>query len=222
MVLMIDWNKVQKFSTGLLIVGIICVAVVTPVLTQGFANWPVVPETEMNITEGSYTNKTLAYTYRHTVVADNSVSVKISVLGADSRVYVRIYTAATFESMVDPSTTAGLNMIAAFPTFGVDPTGSAVAEYDSNSGRVGFLEFGGGTQGSRVALIPGDYVIVVCGTNSSIASLTANVRFKLQITTEVVGRTWTRIINLVGWILVVSCAVLSLLLWFKKTMEVGR
>ncbi len=222
MVLIVDWNKVQKLTTGLLVIGIICVAVAGPVLNQGLSNWPVLLETEMNIPEGSYTNKSQAYIYKHTVISDNTLTVKVSVLGADSRVYVRIYSAATYNGMTSPSGTGGLNFIVSYPQFGSTPSGTASATYDSNNGKVANVDFGGGTTSDRVVLIPGDYVVVVYGTNESIASPTANVKFKLQITQEIFGRVWGRLVNTVGWILIISCGILSLLFWIKKTMEVGR
>nr|MDO8084637.1 hypothetical protein [Candidatus Sigynarchaeum springense] len=225
MVLTVDLNKVNKLTTGLLIIGILCVAVAGPVLNQGFSNWPVVIEQEMNIPEGSYSNITQAYTYKHTVISDNTLSLKITVTGQESRVYVRVYTLATFNTLTQPSNTNLQSFVVSVPNYGANPSGSTYTTYDSGTiGRVGNIDFGGSTDGSsRVVLVPNDYVIVVYGYNgTSTAEPTQNVRFKLQITTEVIGRIWGRLVNTVGWILIISCGIISMLFWIKKTMEVGR
>ncbi|MBN2153121.1 MAG: hypothetical protein JW839_16835 [Candidatus Lokiarchaeota archaeon] len=219
MVFLVDWNKVQKFTNAMLVIGILCVAVAGPVLNQALSAWPSVPETEMNIPDTSQTNITQAYTFRHTVLSDNQVSLRIQVTGQDSRVYVRIYQAVTFTTLTAPTSTSLQSMVYSVPQFPNTPSGTSTTTFDSNNGRVANIDFGGATSGSTIVYIPGDYVIVVYGDNTT---GTGNVRFKLQITTEVVGRVWGRIVNTVGWILVISCGILSMLFWIKKTLEVGR
>ncbi|MEX2682024.1 MAG: hypothetical protein Q6373_010510 [Candidatus Sigynarchaeota archaeon] len=219
MVLLINWDKVQKFTVIMFFIGIICVAVAGPVLTQGLATWPAVPETEIVIPDTSQTNITQAYTFKHSIISDNEVTIKLRVTGPDSRVYVRIYPLATFNTLTAPTVTNLQYMLYSIPSYGSIPSSTSTQTFDSNNGRVANIDFGGTTSGGNLVFIPGDYVIVIYGDNTTGVG---NVKFVLQITTEIFGRTWGRIVNTVGWIIIVSCGVLSMVLWIKKTIEVGR
>jgi hypothetical protein len=220
MVFLVDWDKVQKASNFLLVIGILCVAVAGPVLTQGFSAWPAVPETEMSIPDTSQTNITQAYKFRHTVYSDNPVSLKITATGRDSVVYVRIYPVSTYDTLAAPTNTNLRAMIYSVPSYGTAPSGGSVSTFDTTTyGRFAMIDFGGTTTGDRVQFVPGDYVIVVYGDNTTGVG---NVNFKLQITQEIFGRVWGRLVNTVGWILIIVCGVLSMAFWIKKTLEVGR
>jgi hypothetical protein len=222
MVFLVDWDKVHKFSTTMLILGILCVAVAGPVLSYGLSTWPVVPQGTQTIKDTSMSNVTAAYAYRFTITNDEQISAKVSCTYDNCSVIVKIFTNSAFDSAFntgtpswDPDLLTGLTFMRSQPAIGVTPTYVSDASYTTLSeGVYAFIDFGGGSG----AIAPGVYVIVVYGDNSGVGT---DVKFDLQITQEIFGRIWGRIVSEVGWILIIVFGILSVTFAIKKTME-GR
>jgi ABC-type molybdate transport system substrate-binding protein len=223
MVFLVDWDKVNKISTSMLIIGIICVAVAGPVMTYGLSTWPVVPQGTQTIQETSMSNITYAYAYRFTIMNDEQISAKVSCTFVNNTVTVKILTASVYERAMkglpdwNPGTPTGLDFMRSQPTIGTNPASTSVTSYTTTTtNSYAFIDF----VGTSGRISPGSYVLIVYGDNSGTATDT-NVKFDLQITQEIFGRMWGRIVNMVGWCLIIVFGVLAMVLYIKKTTE-GR
>jgi hypothetical protein len=224
MVFLVDWDKVNKFSTSMLIIGIICVAVAGPVLSYGLATWPVVPQGTQTIQDTSNSNITYAYAYRFTITNDEQISAKVSCTYENTSVIVKVFTAGYYDAAFkrgspswNPNTLTGLTFLRSQASLGTLPASSYVTDTSystASEGVYAFIDFGG----SNYGIAPGSYVIVIFGDNSGTDT---NVRFDLQITQEIFGRIWGRIVSTVGWCLIVAFGILAVALYVAKTME-GR
>jgi hypothetical protein len=206
----------------MLVIGILCVAVAGPVLTQAFSTWPAVPQSTQTVPESSDTDVVNAYTYHHQVISDNLLRIQITVADAYSEVRVRIYTEAIYNAMVtahsDPDTVTGQYFVVSIPSYGSSPSANRYTSYTSNSYKSFEIDFGGDATGGTVIFVPGTYVVVIYGANSGTST---DIQFSLQITTDIFGRVWGRFVFTAGWIIIIVCAIVSILLATKKTTE-GR
>ncbi len=206
----------------MLIIGIICVAVAAPVMTYGLSTWPVVPQGTQTIQETSMTNITRAYSFRFTITYDEQVSAKVGCTYDNNTVTVKILTASIYDAAMrgspnwSPATPTGLSFIRSQPTFGdTTPSHTDVTSYTtSTTNSFAFIDFAGDS--GRIA--PGTYVLIVYGDNTGVGS--TDVKFDLQIT-QGFGLIWGRLVNVVGWVLVIAFGIIALVLYIKKTSE-GR
>lgn len=218
MVFLVDWDKVQKTSINLLVLGIICVAVAGPVLSYGLSTWPVVPQSTQTIPDTSSSNITRAYAYPFTIRYDEQISVRVSCTYVNCSIIVKIFTLGVYQRetklSTDPDTLTGLNFRRSQPNPGVSPTYTDGTSFSSPSqGTFAFIDFAGSSGGNA----PGNYVLIVYGDNTGPAD--TNVNFDIQITQEIFGRIWGRFVSMIGWGLIIVCTIVAMATMVKKTME---
>ncbi len=202
----------------MLVLGIICVAVAGPVLMGVLSMWPVVPKNTQTIQEGTIVD---AYAFPFTITNDDQISVHLGCTTADTTVDIVIITKGTYDALyataaATPGT--GLYFVYSTPTYGASPTGTRNNAYQvSTTNAYVTVDFGGSaTSTPSLIFIPGTYVVVVSGNH---AGSPTDVVFDITIEKEIFGRTTGRIVNVVGWGLIIGFGIISLILVIKKTLE---
>jgi hypothetical protein len=203
----------------MLVIGILCVGVIGPVLSYGLSTWPMVPQSTQTIQDSSPGDVNDAYYYRFTVTYDEQVSAKVACTYENTYVVVKIVTSGVYDAAIAASSTStglsGLNFMLSQPAIGTTPTSTSVTSYTTSStNSYGFVDFGGNS--GRIS--PGSYVLIIYGDNTGTGT---DVKFDLQISQEIFGRIWGRIVSTVGWCLIIGFGILAVALYVKKTME-GR
>jgi hypothetical protein len=126
------------------------------------------------------------------VVEGKRLYIEFSIHEENMSVAIVILGKGTYDTLKTQNTTAptalsgneALNFVTYTPQMGGavvgTPTDEVMFQYD------GFirLEFGGSTVGDSVITIPGDYVILVYGTNNWANDPDTNISFGLKVTTE--------------------------------------
>ncbi|MBY9004733.1 MAG: hypothetical protein KGD73_12220 [Candidatus Lokiarchaeota archaeon] len=179
----------------------------------------VVPNQPFVIQETSNTDIQDAYAYPFSLAKGQKLVVEFSVFTANVSATIKILGKGTFdqafEATSNPGGITGLDLIYSQFAFGQSPSSqssSATSRSISNEG-YWYIEFAGDTTGDYLISIPGDYVVIVYGTNS----FATNVYFNIEVKIDGPGEIVELLMILVGVGALVAIMLLGTAGYLKKT-----
>lgn len=215
----------KKTIKNMLILGIILVAGVVPICRTLLTRFPRALGTK-TISEDSNADITEAYAFPFSISGSGKIHVKFSLNYANTSATI-IFAARgdyneQYAAVGGPTSVSELDFIRCLPEYGnMNLAGQTqtVNSYTINTDGSVIIEFAGDTDGGdNLIIVPGKYVLIIYGTNTGTST---NVKFDIQIFSEIPGRQIARIAAIVGWALIaIACAVL-VFNFMKKPFE-GR
>ena len=204
----------NKYKAFLIISVVIIIA--GPILGLTFDKVTLIDKTGATIPEESYSNITSAYSFPFHLEKDQKLVVEFSLHYLNVTAYLKILGKGAYDSAYlaeDPSSgVSGESFIYTEFAFGnnlVGYTTSSSIQYDG----YWYLEFAGDTSGTSLISIPGDYVLIVYGTNNG----GTQVKFDLTIKTNGPGTIIELILILVGIVALLAIMFSITLSYLKKT-----
>ncbi|MFW9781375.1 MAG: hypothetical protein ACFFFB_03735 [Candidatus Heimdallarchaeota archaeon] len=210
----------KKILKILLIVGIAMV-VAAPILGFTLDKVDLFNKAPYTIYEDSSTGLQRAFAFPVSIEKDQKVTIEFSVYYANITATLAIFGKGYFDQQYalnsSPGGLSGLNFIYSQFVWGQSPstfTGSATSRTITNNG-YWYIEFAGSTSGDYLISIPGNYYIVVYGTNSGPAAQTA-VRFNIVIRIDGPGDLLQEIFYYIGSGVIIGLVLLIGYNYYKK------
>ncbi len=207
-----------------LLFGLIFV-VLAPILGIAAARATLVDQKEITITKESNLTIQKAYNYNFSVTAGQTVVIKFSVYSENVSATLKILGKGSFDEEYVKNTTLPQDLTGRYFYWTVASWGGSYAycpRYVTCS-RDDFynIEFKGDGDGSDIWSEPGNYVIVVYGTNAGTGASDVNVKFNLTVTIDGMGPIFSTVLNIIGWT-ILGLVALSLILDFRKRVVGGN
>lgn len=201
----------EKRAKIVLLIGIILI-IAAPIL--GFfldklilySAAPVTPP----IQETSDTDIANAYNFPVSLAKNQKLVVEFSIYYPDVSATLKILGKGAYEAAVatnaNPNGITGENFVYSEFTWGQSPSSSTVSTNSRNINEDGYwyIEFAGTTSGDYLVSRPGDYVVVVYGTNSGSST---DVTFNITIKTDGPGEFLQYLLLAIGIIILVVFAL---------------
>ena len=201
----------EKRAKIVLLIGIILI-IAAPIL--GFfldklilySAAPVTPP----IQETSDTDIANAYNFPVSLAKNQKLVVEFSIYYPDVSATLKILGKGAYEAAVatnaNPNGITGENFVYSEFTWGQSPSSSTVSTNSRNINEDGYwyIEFAGTTSGDYLVPRPGDYVVVVYGTNSGSST---DVTFNITIKTDGPGEFLQYLLLAIGIIILVVFAL---------------
>ncbi|MHA2391745.1 MAG: hypothetical protein ACXAEX_07230 [Promethearchaeota archaeon] len=210
----------EKILKILLIVGI-AVVVAAPILGYTLDKVDLLNRTPVLINEDSSTGLQKAFAFPVSVEKDQKVTIEFSVYYANVSATLKIFGKGYYDQQYalnsTPGGLSGQNFVYSQFVWGQNPssyTFSTTSIAITNNG-YWYIEFAGSTNGDYLISIPGNYVIVVYGTNSGPSAITA-VRFNIIIRIDGPGDLLQRIFYYIGSGLIIGLVLLIGYEYYKK------
>jgi hypothetical protein len=207
----------KKYKLFIIVSVILIIA--GPILGFAFNKVTLFSQTGVTISEESNTNITKAYSFPFHLEKDQKVTVEFSLHYLNVTAYLKILGKGAYDSAYlaeSPSNgLTGDDFVYTRFAFGNNLVGSANSRSIQYDG-YWYIEFAGDTSGVSLISIPGDYVLIIYGTNNGGGSWT-DVKFDLTIKTEGPGAILELIFILVGVIALLAITFLLTLSYLKKT-----
>ncbi len=215
-------SRLLKKRTAYIIIGIsIACLILGPIIGLFFDKMTIYDKKEQLIQENSNNGIAEAFAHPVTLSKDQKLIVEISEFYTNSSVTIKIIAKSVYDRAYSlngtpsgiPSGISGLWFVYSEFGWGASPAGStddATALSLPNDGIYFYIEFMGHRVGDSLISWPGDYYIIVYGTNSGPASET-DVYFDISIKTDGPGETLNNILIIVGAIILVAYAALALI-----------
>ena len=166
--------------------------------------------------EDSSSGLTKAFGQKVTLSKDQKLIIEISEFYPNTSVTIKIVAKSVYDRAFSlnstPSGISGLNFVYSEFGWGASPAGStngATALSLPSSGIYFYIEFMGDRTGDSLISWPGDYYVIVYGTNSGPAS-SRNVYFDITIKVDGPGETLNNLLLIVGALILVAYAALAL------------
>jgi len=166
--------------------------------------------------EDSSSGLTKAFGQKVTLAKDQKLIIEISEFYPNTSVTIKIVAKSVYDRAFSlnstPSGISGLNFVYSEFGWGASPAGStngATALSLPSSGIYFYIEFMGDRTGDSLISWPGDYYVIVYGTNSGPAS-SRNVYFDITIKVDGPGETLNNLLLIVGALILVAYAALAL------------
>lgn len=162
-----------------------------------------------------------AYAFPITLAKGQKLVIEFSVYTADITAIVKIIGKPTYDMAYNdsdaPTGIGGESFVYSEFTYGRSPTSYTVA-YSVTSVSIAdegyyYIEFAGDTTGVNLRSIPGDYVVIVYGTNDAGTDVYFNIIIQVDGPGEIVGM----LITLVGIGALVAIMVIGTMGYLKKT-----
>jgi hypothetical protein len=171
------------------------------------------------ISETSNTDIQNATAYEFTLSKGQKIAIEFSVNTANVTATLKILGKGAYdqayEASSNPGPITGKNLIYSQFAFGQTPasqSASATSRSITNDG-FWYIEFAGDTTGDYLISVPGDYVVIVYGTNS----FATNVYFNLVIKMDGPGAIVETLLILIGVGALVAIMLLVTIGYLKKT-----
>ena len=196
-------KKTAYFIIG---IGIICL-VLGPLLGILFDKTSIYEGKPQVVQEASSTSIRNAFAQPVTLSKDQKLIIEISEFYPNSSVTIRIIAKSVYdrEFSQDNPPPSGLQFVYSEFGWGNSPGGSTTGTNSlslPSSGIYFYIEFMGGRDGISLISWPGDYYVIVYGSNSGPPSNT-NVSFDITIKTDGPGETLNNLLILVGALIIV-------------------
>jgi len=208
-----------KKRTAYIIIGIsIACLILGPIMGLLFDKMPIHDKTGQIIQEDSSFRITNAFAQPVTLSKDQKLIVEISEFYENTTVTIKIIAKSLYDREYSLNSTLtgsipGLWFVYSEFGWGASPTGStddATALTLPNDGNYFYIEFMGHRYQDSLISWPGDYYIIVYGTNSGPASV-LDVYFDISIKVDGPGETLNNLLVIVGALILVAYAALALI-----------
>ncbi len=211
-------SRLLKKKTAYIIIGIsIACLILGPVMGLFLDKVTIYDKKPHLIQEDSSSGLTKAFGQPVTLSIDQKLIVEISEFYPNTSITIKIVAKSVYDRAYSlnstPSGISGLNFVYSEFGWGTTPAGStngATALSLPSSGIYFYIEFMGDRTGDSLISWPGDYYVVVYGTNSGPASVT-DVYFDISIKVDGPGETLNNILLVVGALILVAYAALALI-----------
>jgi hypothetical protein len=168
------------------------------------------------IHEDSNTSMINAFAYKVTLTKDQKLIVEISEFYPNSSITVKIIAKSVYDRAYsldsNPGGISGLQFVYSEFGWGSSPAGSTNGASSlslPNSGIYFYIEFMGDRVGDSLISWPGDYYVIVYGTNTGPVSDT-NVTFDITIKVDGPGEALNNLLILVGALIIVAYVMAAL------------
>ena len=214
---MVEMNKILKKKTAYIILGIgaICLILgpIFGVLLDKMTIYDSKPEI---IQEDSAIGMTKAFAYPVTLNRDQKLIIEISDFYPNSSVTIRILTNSVYKRAYSENSTTsnaiGLQFVYSKFGYGTNPQYSTEGDNTltlPGDGISFYIEFMGGRNGDYLISWPGDYYVIVYGSNSGPASK-VNVLFDIQIKIDGPGEALYNFFILIGVLIILIYLMVAL------------
>jgi hypothetical protein len=206
-----------------LLIGVFLV-ILASILGATTQKTSVVPAMERSKDTTSNTNIREAYNYNFTIKEDQHIQIILSSNSMDDTVNLKVVPRALFDEFWRDNATkatntiTGLNMITYTRSWGNGPSGAVATVLTCAWNGIQEVEavFGGTTQNDvfavpHVVSVPGDYTLVVYGTDATGAPSDTDVTFTVEVIAEGPGLALKITFIILGYGLVIIGIVLALL-----------
>ncbi|HME52944.1 MAG TPA: hypothetical protein VKM55_12055 [Candidatus Lokiarchaeia archaeon] len=198
-----------------------------PIIETTLSKQPVASSNSQAMNNDSNIGMKKAYAVPFTLGNDQEVYIKFSDSYANMSVTMKILARAQYNvaygTNSTPSSQTGKNFIYCTAIYGSSPLSGCTSASSVTIANGGWysIEFKGGMSGNSLTSIPGDYNVVVYGTNSTTAGNDVVV-FSINVQIDGPGRAIGNILSIGGWIAVAIFAVIIAYYAMKKTLNEGR
>ena len=220
---MAKWDNLLKKKTAYLIVGIgiICL-ILGPILGIVLNKTIVFGAKPEVITESSVSGITRAFAQPVTLAKDQKLTVEISEFYQNCSITIKILAKSTYESAYrvnsTPGSISGLDFVYSVFGWGTTPSGGtsgATALSLPGNGLYLYIEFMGTRSGDALISWPGDYFVIVYGTNSG-GPTDIKVSFDITIAVDGPGDVLLNLFILVGAFLLILYFVAAVIVILRK------
>jgi hypothetical protein len=214
---MLKMSRLLKKKTAYIIIGIsIACLILGPVMGLIFDKVTLYDRKPHTIQEDSNSGLTKAFGHPVTLSKDQKLIVEISEFYPNTSITIKIIAKSVYDRAYSlnstPSGISGLEFVYSEFGWGASPSGSTAGSTALSlpSGGIYFyIEFMGDRTGDSLISWPGDYYVIVYGTNSGPASA-RNVYFDISIKVDGPGQTLNNLLIVVGALILVAYAALAL------------
>ncbi|MBY8981228.1 MAG: hypothetical protein KGD72_12625 [Candidatus Lokiarchaeota archaeon] len=214
---MVKMSRLLKKKTAYIIIGIsIACLILGPVLGLLLDKITIYDKKTEHIYEDSSSGLTKAFAQPVTLSKDQKLIVEISEFYPNTSITVKIIAKSIYDQAYSLNSTpggiSGLWFVYSEFGWGTTPAGStddATALSLPGSGIYFYIEFMGDRVGDSLISWPGDYFVIVYGTNSGPASV-RDVYFDISIKVDGPGETLNNLLLVVGALILVAYAMLAL------------
>jgi len=212
-----ETNKFLKKKTAYIILGIgaICL-ILGPIFGVVLDKMTIYDSKPEIIQEDSADGMTEAFAYPVTLNRDQKLIIEISDFYQNSSVTIRILAKSTYDRAYSLNSTTsgvtGLQFVYSEFGYGATPAGSTVGTNTltlPTSGIFFYIEFMGDRTGDSLISWPGDYYVVVYGSNSGPAS-EIDVLFDIQIKLDGPGEALYNFFILIGVLIILIYLMVAL------------
>lgn len=215
---MFKMSRLFKKKTAYLIIGIsIACLILGPVLGLIFDKVTLYDKDLQTIQEDSNSGLTKAFAYPVSLSKDQKLVVEISEFYPNTSITIKIIAKSLYDQAYSlnstPSGISGLQFVYSEFGWGSSPSGSTNGDNEldlPNNGIYFYIEFMGDRTGDSLISWPGDYYVIVYGTNSGPASA-LDVKFDITIKVDGPGETLNNLFIMVGALILVAYAALALI-----------
>jgi len=215
---MLKMSRLLKKKTAYIIIGIsIACLILGPVMGILFDKITVYDKKLELIQEDSSSGITEAFAYPVTLSKDQKLIVEISEFYTNTTVYIKIIAKSAYEQAISlnstPGSIPGLQFVYSEFGWGSSPSGSTNGDsllILPNNGIYFYIEFMGDRVGDSLISWPGDYYVIVYGTNSGPASA-QDVYFDINIKVDGPGETLNNLFIFIGALILFAYAALALI-----------
>jgi len=214
---MVKMSRLLKKKTAYIIIGIsIACLILGPVMGLLLDKMIIYDKDSELIREDSSSGLTKAFYKPVTLSKDQKLIVEISEFYPNTSITIKIIAKSVFDRAFSlnstPSGISGLWFVYSEFGWGSSPAGStddATALSLPSSGMYFYIEFMGDRTGDSLISWPGDYFVIVYGTNSGPASV-REVYFDISIKVDGPGETLNNLLIVIGALILVAYAMLAL------------
>ena len=214
---MVKMSRLLKKKTAYIIIGIsIACLILGPVMGLILDKMAIYDKDSELILEDSSSGLTKAFAKPVTLSKDQKLIVEISEFYPNTSITIKIIAKSVYDRAFSlnstPSGISGLNFVYSEFGWGASPAGStngATALSLPSSGMYFYIEFMGDRTGDSLISWPGDYFVIVYGTNSGPASV-RDVYFDISIKVDGPGETLNNLLIIIGALILVAYAMLAL------------
>ncbi len=214
---MVEMNKFLKKKTAYIILGIgaLCL-ILGPVFGVVLDKMTIYDSKPEIIREDSADGITKAFAYPVTLSRDQKLIIEISDFYPNSSVTIRILTKSVYQRAYSLNSTTsgvtGLQFVYSEFGYGTTPAGSTNGANTltlPTNGIFFYIEFMGDRTGDSLISWPGDYYVVVYGSNSGPAS-DLNVLFDIHIKVDGPGEALYNFFILIGVLIILIYLMVAL------------
>ena len=184
---MVEMNKILKKKTAYIILGIGALCLILGPIFGVALDKMTIYDSKPEIIQEDSVRITKAFAFPVTLDRDQKLIIVISDFYPNSSVTIRILAKSTYDRAYSENDTtssvSGLQFVYSEFGYGATPAGSTVGTNTLTlpaNGIFFYIEFMGDRTGDSLISWPGDYYVVVCGSNSGPAS-EINVLFDIKI-----------------------------------------
>ena len=211
-------SRLLKKKTAYLIISIsIACLILGPVMGLIFDKVTLYDKDLQPMQEDSSSGLTKAFAYQVTLSKDQKLVVEISEFYPNTSITIKIIAKSLYDQAYSlnstPSGISGLQFVYSEFGWGSSPSGSTNGDNEldlPNNGIYFYIEFMGDRTGDSLISWPGDYYVIVYGTNSGPASA-LDVNFDITIKVDGPGETLNNLFMMVGALILVAYAALALI-----------